>query len=293
MFGVTAMTATTTAGMVYVMLKGVSDKGVVSLVKGGVTMLYVWGVGVWAVTSTLGDYPYGKHAPAAGEDFGYFGKAKNLLGYPVPNRIAWCVQESPACIVPAICWASAPKPLGNTNKALLAMFIAHYFQRSFVYSLRLRGNKGSPLSLMLCCFFFCAGNGMLQALALTRHYQFPKEHLRSPQFIVGFLIWAAGALINIHSDDTLIKLRKPGETAYKIPRGGAFELVSGANFVGEIVEWYGWAIAGGFRYFGTGAAFAVFTMFNIAPRACATHRWYVEKFEDYPKDRKRLLPFIF
>ena len=38
-------------------------------------------------------------------------------------------------------------------------------------------------------------------------------------------------------------LRKPGDKAYYIPRGGCFELVSGANFLGEIIEWFGFAIA--------------------------------------------------
>ena len=34
-------------------------------------------------------------------------------------------------------------------------------------------------------------------------------------------------MTNIHSDYTLSHLRKPGETGYKIPYGGAFNFVSG------------------------------------------------------------------
>jgi 3-oxo-5-alpha-steroid 4-dehydrogenase 1 len=45
------------------------------------------------------------------------------------------------------------------------------------------------------------------------------------------------------SDAILRNLRKPGETDYKIPKGGAFKFVSGANFLGEILEWTGFAIA--------------------------------------------------
>jgi hypothetical protein len=37
--------------------------------------------------------------------------------------------------------------------------------------------------------------------------------------------------------------RRPGETGYKIPHGGLFRLVTGANFLGEIFEWGGWALA--------------------------------------------------
>jgi 3-oxo-5-alpha-steroid 4-dehydrogenase 1 len=38
-------------------------------------------------------------------------------------------------------------------------------------------------------------------------------------------------------DLTLINLRKPGESGYKVPRGGMFELVSAGNYASEILEW--------------------------------------------------------
>ena len=31
---------------------------------------------------------------------------------------------------------------------------------------------------------------------------------------------------------------------------------------------------------------------NLVPRALATHRWYRERFPDYPQDRKALIPFV-
>ena len=46
------------------------------------------------------------------------------------------------------------------------------------------------------------------------------------------VIWVVGAYINIESDERLINLRKPGEVVYKIPRGGMFEYVSAANYLG-------------------------------------------------------------
>jgi 3-oxo-5-alpha-steroid 4-dehydrogenase 1 len=39
-----------------------------------------------------------------------------------------------------------------------------------------------------------------------------------------------------------------------------------------------------------GPAFALFTISKPGPRALSRHRWYLDKFPDYPKDRKALPP---
>lgn len=77
---------------------------------------------------------------------------------------------------------------------------------------------------------------------------------------------------------------------YSIPRGGMFELVSGANFFGEILEWLGWAVAA-WRL--PAGAFALFTACNIGPRAWHHHLDYRRRFGSaYPQHRKALIPFI-
>ena len=88
---------------------------------------------------------------------------------------------------------------------------------------------------------------------------------------------------------TLRKLRAPGETGYRIPHGGAFELVTAPNYLGEIIEWTGWAIA---SWSPAGLAFAVYTVANLAPRAVSHHRWCRERFPEYPARRKALVPFL-
>ena len=47
------------------------------------------------------------------------------------------------------------------------------------------------------------------------------------RFVVGVVLFFVGMVINIHADYTLLSLRKPGETGYKIPTGGMFTYVSG------------------------------------------------------------------
>lgn len=60
----------------------------------------------------------------------------------------------------------------------------------------------------------------------------------------GTIIFLTGMAINVYHDGVLIRLRtdlenKEGKGGYKIPRKGLFELISGANYFGEIVEWWG------------------------------------------------------
>ena len=95
--------------------------------------------------------------------------------------------------------------------------------------------------------------------------------------------------INVHSDNILMALRRPGETEYRIPRGGLFRFVTMPNYLGELLEWFAWALA---TWSLAGLAFAVFTAANLVPRAIANHRWYLERFPDYPQDRKAIVPFV-
>jgi protein-S-isoprenylcysteine O-methyltransferase Ste14 len=66
-----------------------------------------------------------------------------------------------------------------------------------------------------------------------------------------------------------------------------YRWISCPNYLGEIVEWSGWALA---TWSLPGLAFAVWTAANLAPRAHSHHLWYREHFEDYPPQRKALLP---
>jgi 3-oxo-5-alpha-steroid 4-dehydrogenase 1 len=175
------------------------------------------------------------------------------------------------------------------NWILLGLFLLHYVNRSFIFPLLIRGGKPTPFVIFLLAFIFCVFNGYLQCRYLATYAVYPSNWITDPRFVIGVLLFFAGMGINIHSDSILRNLRKPGETTYKIPRGGMFELISGANFFGEILEWGGFALA---SWSVVGLAFFVYTMSNIGPRAYHHHQWYKSKFEDYPKNRKAIIPFI-
>ena len=55
-------------------------------------------------------------------------------------------------------------------------------------------------------------------------YQMPVDSPLTLMTAAGLLVWLLGFSNVVVADATLVALRKPGETGYKIPRGGLFEL---------------------------------------------------------------------
>lgn len=108
---------------------------------------------------------------------------------------------------------------------------------------------------------------------------------------MGLGVFGFGMWMNVKSDAVLVGLKSGGGGGYKIPRGGWFEAVSCPNYLGEIVEWLGWAVM---TWSWAGLGFWVYTCANLVPRAYANHKWYLEKFkEDYPMNRKAVIPYLY
>lgn len=206
-------------------------------------------------------------------------------------RLAWCTQEVPALVIPLLYISSAESPQmsNKANQILMGLFCIHYFQRAFVYPYLIRGGKPSPLFTYLVALIFCVYNGYMQGCSLSTHLNYPDNWVTHPCFVTGILVFFCGLFINLHSDYILRNLRKPGEKGYTIPKGGMFEYVSGANFFGESLEWYGFALA---SLSLQSLAFAVFTSCNLGMRAYHHHKWYLKKFENYPAKRCAYIPYV-
>lgn len=221
--------------------------------------------------------PYGRHT-------------RGGWGPTVSNKLGWLVMESPAALAFAAFYftgrnAFTPAPLG-----LAALWLAHYLHRSFVFPLRLRsGRKPMPVSVAGMAIAFNVINAYLNARWIAELGSYPTSWLADPRFVVGAAAFVAGMIINIQSDNILFALRRPGEVGYKIPHGGAYRLVSAPNYLGELIEWAGWALA---TWSLAGVAFFVFTFANLVPRAVANHRWYRAQFPDYPKERRAVIPWV-
>ncbi len=212
-------------------------------------------------------------------------------GLTINARWGWFWMELPSPLVLSYFFFTGSTAPNTVTWIFWGLWVAHYFNRSIIYPLRQRDHqKTMPVAIMGSAIFFNVVNGFLNGYFLGNYGDgYTMAWLSSPAFILGLLIFFTGMGINLQADHILLNLRKPGETAYKIPQGGLFRWVSCPNLLGEILEWAGYALL---VYSLPALSFALWTFANLAPRALAHHRWYQEKFTEYPQSRKALLPFL-
>ena len=122
------------------------------------------------------------------------------------------------------------------------------------------------------------------------HGAYYADWISDPRFIIGICMFIGGFILNQVADNHLISLRKGKELGYFIPSHTVFRWVSCPNFLGEIIEWTGFAIM---TWSLPGLSFAIWTAANLIPRALHHHRWYKDKFPDYPAGRKAVIPWLF
>jgi 3-oxo-5-alpha-steroid 4-dehydrogenase 1 len=215
--------------------------------------------------------PYGRHT-------------SKKWGISIDNKLGWIIMELPALIVcPAIYFYF--KIDFDISIMFIYLWIIHYFNRTIIFPFRIKTKgKKMPLAIVLSAFFFNIVNGLINGYFLSTI----KLNSVSIFLITGFLLFVLGLYINISSDNKLIKLRKI-KKGYFVPKGGLFKYISCPNFFGEILEWFGFAL----MTFNIGSlSFFIWTCCNLIPRALAHHKWYKNKFNGYPKERKAILPLL-
>ena len=181
--------------------------------------------------------------------------------------------------------------------------------RGIIFPLLAPSKSPSNIPIILSGITYNLFNAFLQGYSLATT-PYPSSCLSSPSFLFGTLLFFCGLSVNVTSDYHLFHLRRlvssPVSSSkekihekdmittedghhYLIPKDGLFTYVSCPNYLGEIVEWIGWAIACGST--GAGWSFAFYTVANLMPRAMKTHQWYRSTFgRRYPEDRNALIP---
>ncbi len=205
--------------------------------------------------------PYGKHT-------------RSGWGIMVNSRFSWLLMELPSVLTIAVMLLLSGT-ISPVNIILLVLWEIHYIYRTFIYTALQRGSKRTfPLMLVFFACLFNINNGIING-----HEVFLKNltlgALLHPLSILGFILFISGFSLHVYSDAIIRSLRKDNEKGYKIPMKGAFRLITNPNYLGEIIEWTGWALLTGSL---AGWAFAFFTFCNLFPRAIAKSPLVQEEF---------------
>ena len=206
---------------------------------------------------------------------------------------------------------------------LAGLFLLHYLNRAILSPLRTPSRSKSHLGVPLSAVSFNIINGSLLGAYLSSPLAatFLEGAFSRPLFWTGIGLWAAGFAGNILHDEILLNLRRTAKTKgkaradddnngkkkqehYAIPYGYLYKYISYPNYFCEWLEWLGFALAASpVPSFASVAAFLEtitppFLFFYsevllMIPRAYRGHKWYMNKFPDYPKERKAVIPFLF
>lgn len=218
---------------------------------------------------------------------------------------------------------SPPLSIHNPSAVLAGLFLIHYANRAVLSVLRTPSRSKSHLIVVLSGVLVNGVNGPLFGAYLSS----PESHsylagaYQRPRFWLGISMWAVGCVGNIVHDEILLNIRrkKGAENAkktpeqiekekkkgehYGIPYGLLYKYISYPNYFCEWIEWLGFALAASPlpSFEGLGPFLATVTppflffsaeVFTMVPRAVRGHQWYRNRFPNYPKERKAVVPFL-
>ncbi|MCP9259685.1 3-oxo-5-alpha-steroid 4-dehydrogenase 1 [Dirofilaria immitis] len=171
-----------------------------------------------------------------------YGRYSQQFHPSISAKLAWFIQEIPSLYIPFYNLTTGIIDLSLINALILILFCLHYTNRALIYPFLIKGNTKTPIYLVLLGFLFCTVNGYIQSIWHSHNVVY-NNSLKDIVFcFIGTIIFIVGMIINITSDSILRNLRKNGKSDYKIPHGGLFKYISGANFFGECIEWIGYAL---------------------------------------------------
>jgi len=227
--------------------------------------------------------------------YGRFASAK--LGPSLDPRLGWFLMELPSSVVFAVAFLLGPHRAEPVPLIIAAIWALHYGNRGFFFPLSMRVPRGqkATFGLLVVAFGWLVTtlHGYLYgSFASTHGAHLGTAWLTDPRFLGGLSLYLVCLGLNIHSDAILRRLRTAEEVAqgihtYRIPRGGLFRWVSSPSYLTELGAWLGLAVA---TWSLAGVFILVISAANLIPRARSTHRWYRERFPDYPPERRALLP---
>ncbi|XP_057980715.1 steroid 5-alpha-reductase DET2-like [Malania oleifera] len=165
----------------------------------------------------------------------------------------------------------------------------HFFKRVLEVLFVHKYSGGMILdSAILISIAYASGAAfMIYAQHLTRGSPAPPIDLK----YIGVALFLVGISGNFYHHYLLSKLRDKGTAkGYKLPRGGFFNLVICPHYFFEILGFVGISCISQ-----TSVSFsvAIGTGLYLMGRSYMTRKWYLSKFENFPKEVRALIPYVF
>ncbi|KAJ6908933.1 hypothetical protein NC652_020027 [Populus alba x Populus x berolinensis] len=133
--------------------------------------------------------------------------------------------------------------------------------------------------------YFTTTSITIYALSLTQGFPEPPVDLKYP----GVVLFLVGIVGNFYHHHLLSSLRTKNDNGYKVPKGGLFGLVTCPHYFFEILTFLGISFISQTLYT---FASTISTICYLMGRSYATRRWYLTKFDDFPKDVKAIIPYV-
>lgn len=169
-------------------------------------------------------------------------------------------------------------------QALMLAALCGHFAKRCLEVLFLHKYSG-PMDLTTTLLIGSYYTFVAATLSILNAHPWPQP---DPWFWLGLFVFLTGETLNFYHHKLLADLRTDTRE-YVLPHGGWFELVACPHYLFELVAWLGLALMS--RYLFAWLALLGMTGYLLA-RSLKTLAWYRQKFPDFPKARKALLPYI-
>jgi 3-oxo-5-alpha-steroid 4-dehydrogenase 1 len=235
-------------------------------------------------------------APFVPSPYGRFASAR--YGLRFDPRLGWFLMELPSTVSFLFFYLRGPHRFEPVPLVFLCVWLVHYGNRGFFFPLSIRAPRGSTASFSLMVvatgWLVTSLHGYLNGSYFSTFGHYSPSWLTDPRFLAGIAFYATSLALNIHSDAIVRNLRtrdevERGDKVYRLPVGGLFRWVSSPAYFVELTGWAGFAL---FTWSLSGVFIFAISAANLVPRAISTHRWYKDRFPDYPPERTALIPYI-
>jgi 3-oxo-5-alpha-steroid 4-dehydrogenase 3 len=125
----------------------------------------------------------------------------------------------------------------------------------------------------------------------TRTFAFGDEGLFLT--LIGGALFLIGNAIQFQSHSILAKLRESSSSRrFAIPQGGLFDRISCPHYLAEILIYISFLFVTQFQIINLWLILG-FVVATLVHGSKQTHEWYLKKFDDYPRSRSALVPYVY